>query len=127
MGPAQNTRTAASSSSMPACAVKSASPSALSSAPPSSAPMSSAPAPINYYYSQPSLSSDVPQLNRQGTNWATFLNRIEKSMQTSRPKRWGYLDGTNTRPIPTDPDNPSTQELLEASQWDDEDDIAAHL
>jgi hypothetical protein len=42
-------------------------------------------------------------------------------------RHWGYLDGSNKRPIPADQANPTSTEILEASKWDHEDEIAAYL
>jgi hypothetical protein len=41
--------------------------------------------------------------------------------------RWGYFDGSNTRPVPKDLDNPTDTEKLECKQWDRNDTIAQCL
>jgi hypothetical protein len=40
---------------------------------------------------------------------------------------WGYFDGSNTRPVPKDLDNPTDTEKLECKQWDCNDTIAQCL
>ena len=41
--------------------------------------------------------------------------------------QWGYLDGSDPRPTPKDPDNPTDAEKLECKQWDCDDTIAQCL
>ena len=41
--------------------------------------------------------------------------------------RWDFFDGTETRPIPNDPDKPTDTEKLEGKHWDREDRIAQSL
>ena len=63
----------------------------------------------------PSLSANVPHLDSEGTNWATFTFRFHRVMMLAG--RWGYLDGSDARPIPKDPDNPMDTKKLEGRQW----------
>jgi len=73
----------------------------------------------------PSLSTDVPHLDSEGTNWATFAFRFRQAMTLAG--RWGYLDGSDARPIPKDPDNPTDTEKSEGRQWVCNDTIAQCL
>jgi len=73
----------------------------------------------------PSLSADVPHLDLEGTNWATFAFRFRQAMTLAG--RWGYLDGSDARPVPKDPDNPTDTEKLEGRQWVRDDTIAQCL
>jgi len=41
--------------------------------------------------------------------------------------RWGYLDGSDTRPVPKDPDNPMDTEKSDGRQWVRDDTIAQCL
>src|SRR6266581_3949619 len=119
MGPAQNTRSAASSSS------KSASPSALSSiSSPSSSMSSSVPMPTPSA-TQHSLPADIPHLNRQGANWATFFNKFHCYMIIH--DHWPYLDGTLTHPTSADPAKPMDVEKQDGIKWDKEDSITSYL
>ena len=41
--------------------------------------------------------------------------------------RWGYFDGSDTRPVPKDPDHPTDAKKLECKQWDRNNTIAVSL
>ena len=41
--------------------------------------------------------------------------------------RWGYFDGSDTRPAPKDPDNPTEAEKSDQKQWDRDDTVAQCL
>jgi len=73
----------------------------------------------------PSLSTDVPHLDSEGTNWATFAFRFRRAMTLAG--RWGYLDSSDARPVPKDPDNPTDTEKSEGKQWVCDDTIAQCL
>ena len=71
------------------------------------------------------LPVNIPRLKPDGTNWAIFSMRFKEAMQAS--KRWGYFDGTKSRPVPADPDKLTKTERQEMEAWDHEDLVARYL
>ena len=112
-------------------AVASSSSSSNTSAPTASPkvtfPKMSSPTPSPTLATSPSstLSANVPHLDSEGINWATFAFRFCRAIMLAR--YWGYFDGSNTRPAPKDPDNPTNAKKLEQKQWDCDDTIAQCL
>ena len=90
--------------------------------------MSTPPSPVPPAYSSTSVigvPNDVPHLDSEGTNWATFAFRFRRAMILVN--RWDFYDGSNKRPTPKDPDNPTDAEKKECQKWDREDQIAQCL
>jgi len=73
----------------------------------------------------PVLPVTVPHLKEDGSNLAAFAARFQEAMLATH--RWTHFNGTATRPAPRDAANPTSTEKQEASQWDQEDAIAAYL
>ena len=71
------------------------------------------------------LPSNVPTLELSGANWPTFSQRFRKAMIATQ--RWGYLDGSVTRPVPVDPANPTPDEEEKGRKWDVVDQSAQFL
>jgi len=71
------------------------------------------------------LPANIPRLEPNGVNWAIFSMRFREAMQATR--RWGYFDGTKSRPVPKDKDNPTDAEVEAREKWDYEDLIARYL
>jgi len=68
---------------------------------------------------------DVPYLESEITNWATFSHRFRRAMVPAG--RWGYFKGSCKPPVPKDPVNLTDAEELKAQQWEHEDEIAQCL
>jgi len=85
--------------------------------------MSSAPTPPTLHIEQ--LSTDVPHLNPEGTNWAIFKARFQDAMETAC--RWGHFDGSEPCPVPKDIANPTDMEIEAARHWDRDNQIAWNL
>jgi len=73
----------------------------------------------------PTVSTNIPHLDSEGTNWATFAFRFHRAMMLAG--HWGYFDGSDTKPNPKDPANPTDTEISVQKQWDRDDTIAQCL
>src|SRR6266404_4308951 len=62
------------------------------------------------------LPANIPRLEPDGSNWVIFIVRFQEAMEVTR--RWGYFNGSVTRPTPKDPDNPTDREEEAMSKWD---------
>ena len=71
------------------------------------------------------LPQNIPRLEPDGSNWAIFAVRFREAMSANR--RWGFFDGKNARPVPTDPSNVTSDELEAMAKWDYEDQVARYL
>ena len=71
------------------------------------------------------ISADVPHLESEGANWATFAFRFRRAIILA--SRWDFFDGSDTRPIPVDSDNITEAEKQDGKRWDREDVIAQCL
>ena len=71
------------------------------------------------------ISADIPHLESEGANWATFAFRFRRAMILAG--RWDFFDSSNTRPIPVDSDNITEAEKQDGKRWDREDVIAQCL
>ena len=131
MGPAPTSSSRVTRSTAAASSLSSSNTSAPSTSPKVTFPKMSSPAPPPAPPSTPAtgsfstLTADVPHLDSEGINWATFRFRFRRAMTLAG--RWGYFDGSDTRPAPKDPDNPTEAEKSDQKQWDRDDTVAQCL
>ena len=71
------------------------------------------------------LSTEVPHLDSEGSNWAVFVRRLQRAMAING--HWGHFDSSDPRPIPKDSKHPTDVEDQAIQRWDHEDDIAGYL
>jgi len=71
------------------------------------------------------LPANIPCLEPNGVNWAIFSMCFWEAMQATC--RWGYFDGTKSRPVPKDKDNPTDTEVEAREKWDHKDLITCYL
>ena len=88
----------------------------------STASSSSAPPPMPAIEQLP---TNIPRLELDGSNWAIFSIRFQEAMEAT--DRWGYFDGSETRPVPVDALNITTAEQESMTKWDRNDRVARYL
>jgi len=71
------------------------------------------------------LSTEVPHLDSEGSNWAVFVRRLQRAMAING--RWGHFDGSDPRPVPKDSKHPTDVEDQAIQRWDREDNVAGYL
>jgi hypothetical protein len=69
------------------------------------------------------LPTNVPILDRMGTNWVIFQHRFQQAVIAK--KKWGHFDSSKPRPTLAVPPAPDNSDVIQ--QWDEDEGMAQYL